>query len=84
MRFIEGGDRRIQNLPTMEEVAAVIPIKYSDRAFRDIVFTLRSSNRYNGLRQGLGFEQHFQRISQAHAAYMPTHYVLLFPHRTYG
>lgn len=26
----------------------------------------------------------FQRISQTHAAYMPTHYVLLFPHGTYG
>ncbi|PHZ08015.1 uncharacterized protein RHIMIDRAFT_231324, partial [Rhizopus microsporus ATCC 52813] len=77
----EVSDRRIQNFPTMEEVAAVIPIEYSDRSFRDIVLTLRSNS---GLRQNTGFEQHFQRISQAHAAYMPTHYVLLFPHGTYG
>ncbi|PHZ16687.1 uncharacterized protein RHIMIDRAFT_196960, partial [Rhizopus microsporus ATCC 52813] len=76
MRLIEGGDRHIQNLPTMEEVAAVIPIEYSDRSFRDIVLTLRGNN---SLRQNTGFEQHFQRISQTHAAYMPTHYVLLFP-----
>jgi hypothetical protein len=27
MRFIKGGDRRAQDLPTMEEVAAVIPIE---------------------------------------------------------
>ncbi|ORE22817.1 hypothetical protein BCV71DRAFT_240819 [Rhizopus microsporus] len=81
MRLIEGGDRRIQNLPTMEEVTAVIPIKYSDRNFRDIVFTLRSNN---SLRHNIGFEQHFQRISQTHAAYVCTDGVLPFPHGTCG
>ncbi|KAG1233505.1 hypothetical protein G6F68_003519 [Rhizopus microsporus] len=67
MRLIEGGDRRFQNLPTMEEVAAVIPIEYSDRSFRDIVLTLRGND---SLRQNIGFEQHFQCISQTHAAYV--------------
>ncbi|CEG62922.1 hypothetical protein RMATCC62417_00155 [Rhizopus microsporus] len=81
MRLIEGGDRRIQNLPTMEEVAAVIPIEYSDRSFRDTVLTLRSNN---NLRQNIGFEQRFQRISQTHAAYVCTDGVLSFPHGTCG
>jgi hypothetical protein len=81
MRLIEGSDRRTHKLPTMEEIAAVIPIEYSDRSFRDTVLTLRSNS---NLRQNTEFEQHFQRISQAHAAYMPTHYVFLFPHGTYG
>ncbi|PHZ14394.1 uncharacterized protein RHIMIDRAFT_278936 [Rhizopus microsporus ATCC 52813] len=67
----------------MEEVAAVIPTEYSDRNFRDILLTLRR-NRYDIIRQGYDFDQHFQRISRTHAAYMPTHYVLLFPHGTYG
>ncbi|CEJ05039.1 hypothetical protein RMCBS344292_18987 [Rhizopus microsporus] len=81
MRLIEGGDRRIQNLPTMEEVTAVIPIEYSDRSFRDIVLTLRSNN---SLRQNIGFEQHFQCISQMHAAYVCTDGVLSFPHGARG
>ncbi|PHZ12737.1 uncharacterized protein RHIMIDRAFT_195048, partial [Rhizopus microsporus ATCC 52813] len=42
MRLIEGGDRRTQNLPTMEEAAAIIPTEYGDRSFHDIVLTLRS------------------------------------------
>ncbi|KAG1178612.1 hypothetical protein G6F70_000212 [Rhizopus microsporus] len=65
----------------MEEIAAAIPIEYSDRGFRDIVLTLRSNN---NLRQNTGFEQHFQRISQAHAAYVCTNCVLIFHHGTYG
>ncbi|ORE12542.1 hypothetical protein BCV71DRAFT_240043, partial [Rhizopus microsporus] len=81
MRLIEGSDRCTTNLPTMEEVAAVIPTEYSDRSFRDIVLTLRS---YSNLRQSTGFDQHFRRISHRHAAYMPIHHVLLFPHGAYG
>ncbi|CEG81586.1 hypothetical protein RMATCC62417_15771 [Rhizopus microsporus] len=81
MRLIEGGDRRIQNLPTMEEVAAVIPVEYSDRSFRGIVLILRSNS---NLRQNTAFEQHFQRISQTYTACVCTNYVLLFRHETYG
>ncbi|ORE12301.1 hypothetical protein BCV71DRAFT_240250, partial [Rhizopus microsporus] len=51
MRLIEGSDICTTNLPTMEEVAAVIPTEYSDRSFRDIVLTLRS---YSNLRQSTG------------------------------
>ncbi|PHZ15415.1 uncharacterized protein RHIMIDRAFT_223722 [Rhizopus microsporus ATCC 52813] len=77
MRLIEGSDRRTHNFPTMEGIAAVIPIEYSDRSFRDIVLTLRSNS---SLRQNTGSEQHFQNIIQAHAAYMPSHYLHLFLH----
>ncbi|CEG69352.1 hypothetical protein RMATCC62417_05439 [Rhizopus microsporus] len=79
MRLIEGSDRRTTNLPTTEEVAAAIPIEYSDRGFRGIILALRKRDRNDNIRQGYDFDQHFQRISQMHAAYMPTHYVLLFP-----
>ncbi|ORE11411.1 hypothetical protein BCV72DRAFT_332249 [Rhizopus microsporus var. microsporus] len=58
-------DKRIDNLSTMEEVVAVIPIVYSDRSFRDIALILRSNNRNDGLDQGHNFGQHFQPISQA-------------------
>ena len=33
IRLIEGSDRRTHNLPTMEEITAVIPIEYNDRCF---------------------------------------------------
>jgi hypothetical protein len=64
MRLVEGGGRRAQNLPIMEEVTAVILIEYSDKSFRLIVLTLRSSNRKDRLRQGRDFEQDFQLIGQ--------------------
>ncbi|CEG67144.1 hypothetical protein RMATCC62417_03612 [Rhizopus microsporus] len=43
MHLIEGGDRRAQDLPTMEKVVAVIQIEYNDRGFRNIILTLRSN-----------------------------------------
>ena len=84
MCLIEGGDIRAQDLSKMEEVAAVTPIEYIDRNFRDIVLTLRSSSRNDSLRQGHDFEQYFQRFSQTHAAYVYTNCILIFHHRTYG
>ncbi|ORE14766.1 hypothetical protein BCV71DRAFT_267161 [Rhizopus microsporus] len=84
MHLIEGGDIHAQDLSKMEEVAAVTPIEYIDRNFRDIVLTLRSSSRNDSLRQGHDFEQYFQRFSQTHAAYVCTNSVLMFHHGTYG
>ncbi|CEG67516.1 hypothetical protein RMATCC62417_03932 [Rhizopus microsporus] len=84
MRLIGGSDRRTTILPTTEEVTAVISIEYSDQSFRDTILTLRRRDRNDNIRQGYDFDQHFQRISQTHAAYMPTHDVLLFPHGIYG
>ena len=81
MCLIEGGDRHARDLSKMDKVAAVIPIEYSDRNFRDIVLTLRSNN---SLCQKIEFEQYFQRISQTHAAYVCTNCVLIFHHGTYG
>ncbi|CEG77175.1 hypothetical protein RMATCC62417_11971 [Rhizopus microsporus] len=48
LRLTERGDRRIHNLPTMEEVIAAIPIGYSDRSFRGTDLFLRGSNRSRG------------------------------------
>ena len=50
MHLIEGGDRRAQDLPTMEKVVAVIQIEYNDRGFCNIVLTLISSSRNDSLR----------------------------------
>ncbi|CEG76450.1 hypothetical protein RMATCC62417_11346 [Rhizopus microsporus] len=44
MRLIEGGNSRTQNLPTMEEIAAVIPTEYGDKSFRDTVLTWRRTD----------------------------------------
>ncbi|KAG1070303.1 hypothetical protein G6F42_026146 [Rhizopus arrhizus] len=77
MELAAGQDRQTYNLPTANEIAAVIPNEYSDRSFRDILITYRnnSSNSANGL---------YRRINETHAAYMPLHYVLLFSRGEYG
>ncbi|CAO0796173.1 unnamed protein product [Mucor circinelloides] len=77
MELAAGQDRRTYNLPTANEIAAVIPNEYSDRSFRDTLITYRnnSSNSANGL---------YRRINETHAAYMPLHYVLLFSRGEYG
>jgi hypothetical protein len=49
MHLIERDDKRTHNLPTMEEVAVVIPIEYIDRNFHDIILTLGSSSRNDSL-----------------------------------
>ncbi|ORE12654.1 hypothetical protein BCV71DRAFT_190687, partial [Rhizopus microsporus] len=81
MHLIKGSDRHTYNLLIMEEIATVIPIEYSDKGYCDIVLTLRGNN---SLCQNIGFEQRFQRISQTHAAYVCTNFVLIFHHGTYG
>ncbi|PHZ10135.1 uncharacterized protein RHIMIDRAFT_261741 [Rhizopus microsporus ATCC 52813] len=62
----------------MEESAAVISIEYSDRTFRNIVLTLRGSNRNDSLDQGCDFEQGFQFIDQTHAAYIYTNNIFCY------
>ena len=63
-------DRRRNNLPTVDEVAIIIPDKYNQGGFRDIVLTYRNpeidTNQYH-------------TISFNSVAYMPLHYVLFFP-----
>lgn len=77
MRLImeTGADRRRENLPTSNEVGAIIIDEYGNPCERDIVLTERV-NGVNGTSM--------KRISQNHAAYMPLHYVLLFPHGDKG
>jgi len=64
-----GADRRRENLPTSDELAVIIPDAAADAPVREIVLAARGGQ--DGSR--------YQRISSAHAAYMPLHYVLLFP-----
>lgn len=58
-------DRRRYNRPTSSEVAIIYPDNPVDISQRDIVLASRTGT--------------FQRISDLHPAYMPLHYVLLFP-----
>ena len=60
-------DGRRYNLPTVDEIAAVIPGDGSEDVgeLRDIVLHLH--------------EDGLQCISHLHPSYLPLHYVLLFP-----
>jgi hypothetical protein len=80
MRLIQevGADRQRENLPTVSEVAAIIPDISPDwhkRTFRDTLLTLRNDQAGNS---GL------QLVDPSHAAYLPLQYVLLFPHSDEG
>jgi hypothetical protein len=68
----DGTDPRRYNLPTTEEVAAIIPGSGEQELnqHRDIILRLQGG----GLR----------RISQIHPLYSPLHYVLLFPRGDQG
>ena len=73
-------DRRRQNLPTVEEVAMLVPVnsEYSEASFCDIVMATRSGE--GGSEGSTGFTT----INETHGAYMPLHYVLLFPRGDLG
>lgn len=70
-----GADSRRSNLPTTDEVAMVIPDKYQQGGFRDIVLAYRSPENNNN---------QYHTISSNSAAYMPLHYVLFFPRGDLG
>jgi hypothetical protein len=66
-----GADPRRQNLPTVSEVAAVVPdVGPGISTARDIWLTLRTPEGGSSLR----------RLSVCHPSYLPLHYVLLFPY----
>ena len=71
----EGADRRRENLLTSDEVTVIIPDEYSDPSCRDIILTERI---------GPDERPRYRRINATQAAYMPLHYVLLFPHGDYS
>ena len=68
----QDADARRYNLPTVDEIAAVVPGDGSQhiKAYRDIIVCLQGG----GLR----------RISNLHPSYLPLHYVLFFPHGEEG
>ena len=74
IQLITGPDRRTENLPTASEVAMIIPDESSSASFRDVRIYLRNSTN----------EFPYTTISQNHALYMPSHYILLFPRGDLG
>ncbi|XP_026439106.1 uncharacterized protein LOC113337724 isoform X3 [Papaver somniferum] len=67
LQYKKSTDSRRYNLPTTDEIAVIVPENtYKETGVRDIILHLRENN---GLKQ----------ISECHPAYLPLHYVLLFP-----
>ena len=66
-----GADRRRENLPTSNEVTVIIPDEFTDASRRDLVLAVREA--------GQDCPQ-LHTINVTHPAYMPLHYVLLFPY----
>jgi hypothetical protein len=64
-------DRRRYNLPVSNEVAIIIQDEYGQPCKRDIILAKRNGTQIS-------------RICSTHAAYMPLHYVLLFPYGDHG
>lgn len=77
MRLIlqSGADRRRENLPTATELAGILPDEFTDESRRDILLAVREPGRN---------DPQLHRVAVTHAAYMPLHYVLLFPSGEYG
>ncbi|KAG5531644.1 hypothetical protein RHGRI_026312 [Rhododendron griersonianum] len=72
LHYSSSKDRRTYNLPTMDEFAVVIPGDGSKASgMRDIVLHLKGDNQ-------------LKQINECHSAYLPLHYVLLFPHGELG
>jgi len=70
-----GANRRHKNLPTSNEVTVILLDEFDRSSRRDIVLTVYSPARIQPVPA---------RIDVTHAAYMPLHYVLLFPYGDYG
>ncbi|KAG5549105.1 hypothetical protein RHGRI_014469 [Rhododendron griersonianum] len=72
LHYSSSKDRRRFNVPTTDEIAVVIPGDGTEvSGMRDIILHLRGDN-------GL------MRINECHPAYLPLHYVLLFPRGELG
>ncbi|KAF8805155.1 hypothetical protein BYT27DRAFT_7105206, partial [Phlegmacium glaucopus] len=80
---LPGNDPRRYNLPTVDEVAVVLPGDDDFRGdYRDIIVHLRPQH-YHDSHDGRDHLQ-LQRINEGHSAYAPLHYVLFFPHGESG
>jgi hypothetical protein len=73
MRLIleAGANQRCKNLLISNEVAVIIPDKYSNASFRDIILI----ERYTPNKR-----PRYYRINLIHTIYIPLYYVLLFPY----
>ncbi|KAG5561267.1 hypothetical protein RHGRI_004335 [Rhododendron griersonianum] len=72
LHYSSSTDRRRYNQPTTDEIAVVVPGDGTKASgMRDIILHLRGDN-------GL------MRINECHPAYLPLHYVLLFPYGELG
>ena len=71
-----GSDKRRFNLPVTGEVAAILPDEWSDPSFRDVLLYHRNEDGTVSDRR--------TKIARTHPAYLPLHYVLLFPFGTPG
>jgi hypothetical protein len=70
-----GTNRRHENLPTSNEVTAIILDKYMDASRRNLVLTVREAGRER---------PQIHTVNITYAIYMPLHYVLLFPYSDPG
>ncbi|KAG5539463.1 hypothetical protein RHGRI_019865 [Rhododendron griersonianum] len=72
LHYSSSKDRRRYNLPTADEIAIVIPGDGTKACgMRDIILHLRGDNQ-------------LMQINECHPAYLPLHYVLLFPRGELG
>jgi hypothetical protein len=77
MRLIieTGADRRRENLPTANEVAAIIPDESDQAGEREVVIAKRNLD---------GRNNSFHHVPCTHGAYMPLAYPLIFPYGDVG
>ena len=72
LHYNSATDRRRYNLPMTEEIAVILPGDGTEvRGMRDIVLHLKGNNQ-------------LMQINECHPAYLPLHYVLLFPYGELG
>lgn len=68
LQYKSDKDKRRYNLPTIDEVSVILPGDGTIKSgVRDIVLHLKGSH-------------YLERINECHPAYLPLHYVLLFPY----
>ena len=67
-----GADRRRENLPISNEVTAIIPDEFTGSSRRDLVLAVREAGQDR---------PRIRTVNVTLAAFMPLHYVLLFPYR---
>ncbi|KAI3834855.1 hypothetical protein MKW98_015968, partial [Papaver atlanticum] len=73
LQYEKGSDPRCYNLPTTDEIAVILPEdgETINSGPRDIILHLKGSRALH-------------RINECHPAYLPLHYILLFPYGELG